>query len=106
MLITIFLLANGKDDTITRRGFFAKLRDAYREGRAATNEQRILQRKEQEKLRRRAVFERNVRSLVDGISKRLRHSPRRLGIMIIGGTILIVYLCDKGSVGCDKNKTP
>ena len=106
LLITlcIFMLANN-DDNIGRRGFLKKIVTAYKEGRATANEQRIVQRKEAEKMRRRQVFERNVKSLVDGLSKRLKHRRSTVSIVVIGGVALVVWLCHKGSVGCERSKT-
>ena len=106
-LSLIFCIGNGEktsDDKMDRRGFFTKIRDAYREGRLSANEKRIATRKEQEKLRRRMLFERNVKSLVDGVSKRLRHRRSTVSIVVIGATVLVVWLCHKGSIGCDGNK--
>ena len=100
VIITIFLLANGEDKT-DRRGFFRKIRDAYIEGRLSANEKRIADRKANEKMRRRMVFERNVRSLVGGVSKRLKHRRSTVSIVVIGSVVLVVWLCHKGSVGCD-----
>lgn len=90
-----------EDGKITRRGFFTKLKQAYIEGRMSANEKRVLERKEAERMRRRQVFERNVKSLVDGVSKRLRHRRSTVSIVVIGGVTLVVWLCHKGSVGCD-----
>ena len=104
VIVTIFLLANGEDKT-DRRGFFGKIRDAYVEGRLSANEKRIADRNSNEKMRRRMVFERNV-SLVDGVSKRLKHRRSTVSIVVIGSVVLVVWLCHKGSVGCDgKNKS-
>ena len=108
MLATFPVAASGADSTSekeTRRGFFTKIRDAYIEGRMSANEKRIEERKTAEKIRRRAVFERNVKSLVDGISKRLKHRRSNLGIVIIGGFALGIWLCHKGSLGCEKDET-
>ena len=103
MLLTILcltLLANS-DGKTDRRGFFARIRDAYLEGRLSANEKRIAERKEAEKMRRRHVFERNIKSIVDGISKRLKHRRSTVSIVVIGGVVLVVWLCHKGSMGCD-----
>ena len=100
VLITIFLFGNS-DDKTTRRGFFTKIRNAYIEGRLSANEKRIVERKETEKMRRRMVFERNIKSLVDGVSKRLKHRRSTVSIVVIGSVALVVWLCHKGSVGCD-----
>ena len=93
------MLAN--NDKTDRRGFFKKLKDAYVEGRLSANERRIADRKEAEKMRRRQVFERNIKSLVDGLSKRLKHRRSTVTVVVIGGVALVVWLCHKGSVGCD-----
>ena len=103
VLISIFLIANTETKT-DRRGFFKKIRDAYIEGRLSANEKRIADRKEAEKMRRRQVFERNVKSLVDGVSKRLKHRRSTVSIVVIGSVALVVWLCHKGSVGCDNEK--
>ena len=102
VLITVFLIGND-DGKTNRRGFFKKIRDAYIEGRMSANEKRIIERKEAEKMRRRQVFERNVRSLVDGISKRLKHRRSTVSVVVIGGVALVVWLCHKGSVGCERS---
>ena len=103
VIISFFLIAadNSKTD---RRGFFKKIRDAYIEGRMTKNEKRIMERKEAEKMRRRQVFERNVKSLVDGVSKRLKHRRSTVSIIVIGSVALVVWLCHKGSVGCDRSQ--
>ena len=103
IILCIFMLANSEIKT-DRRGFFKKVRDAYIEGRLSSAEKRIVERKEAEKMRRRLMFERNVKSLVDGISKRLKHRRSTVSIVVIGGVALVVWLCHKGSVGCDGNK--
>ena len=100
VLIAIFLIGNA-DDKTDRRGFFKKIKDAYIEGRLSANEKRIADRKEAEKMRRRQVFERNVKSLVDGVSKRLKHRRSTVSIVVIGSVVLVVWLCHKGSMGCD-----
>ena len=103
IILCSILLANSEPKT-DRRGFFVKLRDAYIEGRLSASEKRIADRKEAEKMRRRQVFERNVKSLVDGVSKRLKHRRSTVSIVVIGATVLVVWLCHKGSVGCNRNK--
>ena len=101
VVFSIFLIAATNDpDTIDRRGFFARIKEAYLQGRYSREEKRILDRKQAEKLRRRVVMERNVNRLVDGISSRLKRGPRQLTIFIVGGTTLILWLCHKGAVGC------
>ena len=102
VIISFFLIAadDGKTD---RRGFFKKIRDAYIEGRMTKNEKRIVERKEAEKMRRRQVFERNVKSLVDGVSKRLKHRRSTVGIVVFGSFAMIFWLCHKGSIGCDRS---
>lgn len=104
VLTTIYDVGWGapKDEEIDRRGFFKKIRDAYLEGKASKNEKRIIERKEFEKLRRRAVFERNVKAIVDGISKRLKHRRSNFALVVVGSVVLVVWLCHKGSMGCAK----
>ena len=96
---------HAKDKQIDRRGFFTKIRDSYLQGRleAATRkeEKRIIERKQAEKMRRRVIFERNVKTLVGGLSKRLKRGPSYIKVAVIGGVILVVWLCHKGSVGCE-----
>ena len=94
-----------KEEKTDRRGFFGKIKDAYIEGRLSANEKRVAQRKADEKLRRRQVFERNVKSLVDGISKRLRTRRSTVGIVVAGSFAMVFWLCHKGSIGCERNKT-
>ena len=101
IFLSAFLIGNG-DNKTNRRGFFKKLITAYQEGRATANEKRIVERKEAEKMRRRQVFERNVKSLVDGVSKRLKHRRSTVSIVVIGSVGLVIWLCHKGSVGCDR----
>ena len=103
IFLSTFLIGNG-DNKTDRRGFFKKIVTAYREGRATANEKRIIERKEAEKMRRRQVFERNVKSLVDGVSKRLKHRRSTVSIVVIGSVALVVWLCHKGSVGCDSKQ--
>ena len=107
LISTVFILGNGSPPKgeVTRRGFFTKIKNAYIEGRMSANEKRIAQRKADEKMRRRQVFERNVKSLVDGISKRLKHRRSTVSIVVIGSVALIIWLCHKGSVGCDSKQT-
>ena len=103
LLLWLFLIvpnAKAEEEEVTRRGFFGKIKDAYIEGRLTKNEQRIVQRKAEEKARRRQFFEGNVRRLVDGVSKRLRRGPNQLKIYVILGGGLVLWLCHKGSVGC------
>ena len=100
LLSVIFCLGN-VDDKTTRRGLFKKIRDAYVEGRLSANEKRIAERIENEKLRRRAVFERNVKTLVDGVARRIKLRRSNFGIAVVGVFVLLIWLCDKGSVGCD-----
>ena len=105
ILSLVFIVGNGET---TRRGFFKKLRDNYIAGRleaSATKEEKpIRERKEAEKMRRRVVFERNVKSLVDGLSKRLKHRRSTVMSIVIGGVVLVVWLCHKGSVGCERDR--
>ena len=103
IVITLLAVVLVGNDKVNRRGFFGKIRDAYIEGRLSANEKRIADRKEAEKLRRRHVFERNVKSIVDGISKRLKHRRSTVSIVVIGGVVLVVWLCHRGSVGCERN---
>ena len=105
LIILCFIMLANNDDNIGRRGFLKKIVTAYKEGRATANEQRIVKRKEAEKMRRRQVFERNVKSLVDGLSKRLKHRRSTVTIVVFGGFALVIWLCHKGSVGCDSNNT-
>ena len=95
----VTLLSN--DEKIDRRNFFTKIRDAYIQGRYEKNEQRIADRKEAEKMRRRAVRERNIRTLIDGVSRRLKRGPSYIKVSVFLGVGLVVWLCHKGSVGCD-----
>lgn len=108
LIIAINIPVYGSDNKTTRRSFFKRLKDNYIAGRleAATNkeERRIIERRENEKLRRRAVYERNVKTLVDGIAKRLRQRTGQIKIIVVGGIILVVWLCHKGSIGCDNDK--
>lgn len=103
----MFLLANGPKET-TRRSFFKNLRDNYIAGRleAATKkeERKILESKQAEKIRRRAVFERNIKTLVDGFSRRLKRGPGHIKLLVVGGVVLVIWLCHKGSIGCDNTK--
>ena len=102
--IVACLMVGNTNDKTDRRGFFKKIRDAYIEGRLSANEKRIADRKANEKMRRRMVFERNIKSLVDGISKRLKHRRSTVSIVVIGSVVLVVWLCHKGSVGCERSK--
>ena len=105
IIAIVFLIAN---KPTTRRGFFKNMRDNYIAGRleaAATKEEkRILERKESEKMRRRLVFERNIKSLVDGLSKRLKHRRSTIMTVVVGGVVLVIWLCHKGSVGCERDR--
>ena len=107
LLLTFFLIANTESKQ-TRRGFFKNLRDNYIAGRLeaanSKEEKRILERKQNEKMRRRMVFERNVKSLVDGLSKRLKHRRSSIMTAIVGGIVIVVWLCHKGSVGCERDR--
>lgn len=96
--------AISEDNRHNRRSFFGKIRDAYIQGRFEANEKRVIERKEAEKMRRRAVFERNVKSLVDGLSRRLKRGPNQFKLIVVGGVILIIWLCHRGSVGCDRDR--
>ena len=100
--IVVCFMTGNTDGKTDRRGFFKKIRDAYIEGRMTKNEKRIVERKEAEKMRRRQAFERNVKSLVDGVSKRLKHRRSTVSIVVIGSVGLVIWLCHKGSVGCDR----
>ena len=102
IILCFFMLAN--NDKTDRRGFFKKIKDAYVEGRLSANEKRIAERKANEKMRRRFWFERNINKIADGMSKRLKRGPRRLGIYVVGGVGLAIWLCHKGSLGCDGRK--
>ena len=108
LLLTSLILIGNTESKTDRRGFFKKLRDNYIAGRleaAATKEEkRILERKQTEKIRRRAVFERNVKTLVDGFSRRLRRGPGHVKLLVIGGVVLVIWLCHKGSIGCDRER--
>lgn len=108
IVVTAMVTTSAMGEETTRRGFFKKLRDNYIAGRleaAATKEEkRIIERRENEKLRRRAVYERNVKTLVDGISKRLRQRSGHIKLVIVGSVALIIWLCHKGSIGCDRDK--
>ena len=104
IVITLLAVVLVGNDKVNRRGFFGKIRDAYIEGRLSANEKRIENRVKKEKLRRRRVFERNVKTLVNGMSKRLKHRRSTVSIVVIGSIVLVVWLCHKGSVGCDSNK--
>ena len=92
------------DDKIDRRSLFKKMRDAFVEGKMSREEKRVLDRKANEKLRRRAVFERNINKLVDGVSARLRRGPRQLTVYIFISAGVVGLLCYKGSMGCEKKK--
>lgn len=98
------VLAESKENTHSRRSFFGKIRDAYIQGRLESNEKRIYERREAEKVRRRAVFERNVKSLVDGVSRRLKRGPNQFKLLVVGGVILVIWLCHRGSVGCNRHE--
>jgi len=105
LLLAMFLVsATTPDDKTDRRGFLRKVKDAYLQGRYSREEKRIVERKEAEKLRRRAVFERNVKSLVDGAAARLKRGPRQVTLVIIGGTALVVFLCLRNSIGCERKE--
>lgn len=93
--VSMPLLADSKPSLLQR------IKDGYREGRRSAEEKRIISRKEAEKLRRRMTFERNVKTLIDGIAKRLKHRRSTVSIVVIGGVVLVVWLCHQGSVGCD-----
>ena len=101
---SLLLGYDSADQETGRRGFFRKIRDAYIEGRLSNEEKRIVERKEAEKMRRRFWFERNVNRLTDGFSKRLRHRRSTLSMLIVGGFALGVWLCHKGSIGCERSK--
>ena len=107
LLIAVFLLGND-DGRTDRRGFFKKLRDNYIAGRleaaTAKEEKRIINRYEKEKLRRRKLFEKNVKTIVDGVGKRLKKKPSYILWSVAGGIALIVWLCHKGSIGCDRGR--
>ena len=104
LIISCFVLLANNESKTDRRGFFKKLRDNYVAGRleaAATKEEkRIIERKENEKMRRRMVFEKHRGKLVDGISSRLKHRRSTVMTIIIGGVALVVWLCHKGSLHC------
>ena len=106
IITTVFLLGNSTETT--RRGFFKNLKDNYLAGRleAATKkeEKRIITRYEKEKLRRRKLFEKNVKTIVDGVGKRLKKKPSYILWSVAGGIALIVWLCHKGSIGCERDK--
>lgn len=108
LLLTTLVFVIGNNNKTDRRGFFKKLRDNYVAGRleAATTkeEKRILERKQSEKIRRRAVFERNVKTLVDGFSRRLRRGPGHIKLLVVGGVVLVIWLCHKGSIGCERDR--
>ena len=106
-LSIIIMLGNEPSPTgnkTNRRGFLKRIKDAYIEGRLSANEKRIVRRKEKEKVRRRLVFERNIKSLVNGISKRLKHKRSTISIVVVGSVVLVVWLCHKGSVGCERRQ--
>ena len=100
LLITISLLGNNPEK-MNRRGFFAKIQKAYLEGRHGREHKRWLERHQREKERRRFVKERNIKTLVDGISRRLKRGPSNVKLVVIGGVGLVIWLCHKGSIGCD-----
>ena len=102
VLLTVVLVGS-TDDEIDRRGFFKKIRDAYVEGRMTANEKRIAERRAQEKVRRRYWFERNINKLTDGLSKRLQRGPSYIKVAVLGGVVLTIWLCHRGSVGCDRD---
>lgn len=89
------------EDNMDRRGFFTKLRNSYLEGRYGKVEQRMLQRKQKEKAKRVKIRDRHIRKLVDGLSRRLRHKPSAIKFYAIAGLGMVVWLCYKGSIGCD-----
>lgn len=103
LFFSFFLVGNEPPKT-DRRGFFTKIRDAYLEGRLSANEKRIAERVEAEKVRRRFWFERNINKLTDGLSKRLKSRPSRFWIYTGGTAAVIIWLCHKGSMGCDRDK--
>ena len=98
LLLSLFLLGN---EEITRRNFFEKLRIAYHEGRGTKEEKRIIKRRIKDKARRQKLFDRNVKTLIDGIAKRLRHKPSAVKFYAVAGVGIVVWLCYKGSIGCD-----
>ena len=105
IIAIVFLIAN---KPTTRRGFFKNLRDNYiagrLEGATSREEKRIIKRKASEKMRRRKVFERNVKTLVNGLSKRLKHRRSTIMTVVVGGVALVIWLCHKGSVGCERDR--
>ena len=106
IITTAFLIANN-DNKTDRRGFFQKIRNAYIEGRlenASREEKRILKRKTKEKLRRRKWFEKNVNKLATGMSKRLKHRRSTIMTVVVGGIVIVIWLCHKGSIGCERDQ--
>ena len=101
LALSLSTVALAEDDEISRRGFFTKLRDSYLQGRYTSNERRLAERREAQKAHRRAVRDRNIRKLVDGLSKRLQRGPSNIKLGIVVGVGLVVWLCYKGSIGCD-----
>ena len=103
LLISLILFGNTESKT-DRRGFFKKLRDNYVAGRleAATTkeEKRIINRWEKEKHRRRKMFEKHRGKLIDGISARLKHRRSTVMTVLIGGAVMVIWLCYKGSLYC------
>ena len=102
-IISLAMLGNS-DDKTTRRSFLGKIKDAYVQGRYSAEEKRILERKTQEKMRRRYWFERNVNKLTDGLAKRLKSRPSKFWFYMGGTAAVILWLCHKNSVGCERNE--
>ena len=96
------------EDRHDRRGFFKKLRDNYIAGRleaAATKEEkRIIERREAERIHRRKLFDRNVRTLVTSVGKRIKKRPSYVWWGVAGGAVLVWWLCRKGSLGCERDR--
>lgn len=103
LIIFIILIAAENSSTTDRRGFFRKIRDAYLQGRYSAEEKRIVERQENEKMRRRLVRERNVKTVVDGIAKKLKTRPSHVRLYVFGGLAVVIWLCYRGSVGCNDN---
>ena len=89
------------DEKIERRTLFKRMRDAFLEGKNARLEHRKEFEQNMEKMRRRKVFERNVKTLVNGLSKRLKKRTSSVFIVIGATFVLAVWLCHKGSIGCN-----
>ena len=104
LIISCFVLLANNQSKTDRRGFFKKLRDNYIAGRleAATTkeEKRIINRWEKEKHRRRKMFEKHRGKLIDGISARLKHRRSTVMTVLIGGAVMVIWLCYKGSLYC------